>query len=245
MFDDALEQQWKSMIHAGYSEEQINLAKQRKRDKENVRIYEYMVQQHAWEFDVSCDRVAVHLKLARALDAVCRRCDAIEILKEATEEDHLFDSRLLMALAKLLFRDDQKELSLHYCQCVTTAYLQKQKGKMFELEEHISVEDALKAYYLAGWIQIHDDNHTKAYQIWGEGHHVIPSCPVLKKQNRKRECWDQDPAQLQHWLKQVTQNSSELVFNLSHTFLLQFSPLIFDVSVSLRQRDVASEVEGL
>ena len=46
MFDDALEEQWKSMIHAGYSEEQINLAKQRKRDKERVRVYEYMVQQH-------------------------------------------------------------------------------------------------------------------------------------------------------------------------------------------------------
>ena len=83
MFDDALELQWETMERAGYSKEQIDLVKQRKKDTENARIYGYMVQQHAWEFDISCDRVDVHLKLARALDAICRRSDAIEILREA------------------------------------------------------------------------------------------------------------------------------------------------------------------
>ena len=209
MFDDALEEQWKSMIHAGYSEEQINLAKQRKRDKERVRVYEYMVQQHAWEFDVSCDRTDVLIRLARALDAVCRRCDAIEILKEATEEGHPFDSRLVMALAKLLFRDDQKELSLQCCHRIITAYIQKKDGIILESDNHITETDALKAYYLAGWIQIHDDNHTKAYEIWSEGHRVIPSCPVLEKQNRKRECWDQDPANRHDWLRQVKVSERE------------------------------------
>lgn len=203
MFDYALEQQWKSMAHAGYSKQQIDLARQRKKDKENARIYGYMVQQHAWEFDTSCNRVDVHLKLARALDSICRRSDAIDILKEAAEEDHSFDSRIFMSLAKLLFRDDQKDLSLFYCQSIIDKYLLRQTGREVEENFYISLEDVQSSYYLSGWIKIHDDNHTEAYKIWSEGHRVIPSCPVLQKQYRKREYWDQDPVHLQEWLQKV------------------------------------------
>ena len=219
MFDDALELQWETMVRAGYSKEQIDLVKQRKKDKENARIYGYMVQQHAWEFDISCDRVDVHLKLARALDAICRRSDAIEILREAAEEDHLFDSRILMSLAKLLFRDDQKDLSLFYCQSIIKAYIDKQAGEQCEEGAYISVEDALSSYYLSGWIKIHDDNHTDAYKIWSEGHRAIPSCPVLLKQHRKREYWDQDPAHLEEWLLQVCDDELRRILSTIHLIL--------------------------
>ena len=226
MFDDALELQWESMVRAGYSKEQIDLVKQRKKDKENARIYGYMVQQHAWEFDISCDRVDVHLKLARALDAICRRSDAIEILKEAAEEDHLFDSRILMSLAKLLFRDDQKDLSLYYCNSIIKAYLEMQAGHQSEEGVYILVEDALSSYYLSGWIKIHDDNHTDAYKIWSEGHRVIPSCPVLLKQHRKREYWDQDPSHLEEWLLQVCDDALMRILPITYVIYLFIVALI-------------------
>ena len=122
LFDEHLEQQWKSMELRGYSKDQIHQAKVRKREKENVRIYGDIVKQHAWETDISCNKTDVHLKYARALDAVDRRSDAIEMLQEATEDDHPFDSRIFMAVAKLLFRDDQKYLSLQFCERIIERY---------------------------------------------------------------------------------------------------------------------------
>jgi hypothetical protein len=133
---------------------------------------------------------------------------------------------MFMALAKLLFRDDQKELSLSYCESVINKYLEKLKEKEQDEEDDdvlISKEDAMKAYYLAGWIKIHDDNHTDAYQIWSNGHRAIPSCPVLMKQNRKRECWDQDPSNMEEWLSKVellVENVGPTVFCFYFTLLL-------------------------
>jgi hypothetical protein len=213
IFDEALELQWKSMLIRGYTEEQVNQARQRKKDKDDVRILSYIVREHAWETDISCDRVDVHLKLARSLDAVCRRSDAIEILLEATEEDHPFDSRMCIALAKILFRDDQKDLSLLYCQKIIDAYNLKAVDLGNQLGAHISEGDTLKAYYLAGWIKIHDDNHTKAYETWSLGHRAVRSCPVLKKQFRKRECWDQDPALMADWRQQVRNTEQSTEYN--------------------------------
>ena len=44
-----------------------------------------------------------------------------------------------------------------------------------------SLDDAADAYHLSGWVKIHADNHSGAYEIWNEGHIKIPSCPVLTK----------------------------------------------------------------
>ena len=207
IFDDAIEKQWKSMILHGYTVEQINQARKRKKDKDDVRIYAYMLKQHAWENDISCNRVDVHLKLARALDAVCCRSDAIEMLQEASEDDHPFDSRICIALAKLLFRDDQKSLSLQICDRIIEEYRKTQFAQPQRESDnggYISQEDVKKAFYLAGWIYIHDDYHTRAYEVWSEGHKSIPSCLILSKQHSKRECWDQDPSLLlQQWAQKV------------------------------------------
>lgn len=161
-----------------------------------------MVKTHAWESDLSCDRIETNLKLAFALDAINRRSDAIESLQNAIE-DEPFDSRLNMALAKLLFRDDQKVKSLAYCKLVFDTYSKDQQDKHDENKVCVSVKDALNAYYLAGWIKIHDDNHTAAYELWSQGHRAIPSCLVLKQQHNKRECWDQNPVHLKEWMQQV------------------------------------------
>jgi hypothetical protein len=58
-------------------------------------------------------------------------------------------------------------------------------------------EDASDAYHLAGWVRIHDDNHTGAYQLWAEGHEAVPECELLARQYRKQACWDtHDPAEV-------------------------------------------------
>ena len=232
IFDDAVEEQWKTMILHGCTEEQINQARKRKKDKDDVRIFTYMLKQHAWEYDISCDRVDVHLKLARALDAVCSRSDAIEMLQEASEDDHPFDSRICIALAKLLFRDDQKNFSLQICRRIIEKYREisfAQASRELDDGGFISQEDVKKAFYLAGWIYIHDDNHTRAYEMWSEGHRAIPSCLVLSRQHNKRECWDQDPSSLNKWRQQVRSNidtdtslyplpSQLSIFSLTHPY---------------------------
>lgn len=43
---------------------------------------------------------------------------------------------------------------------------------------------------MAGWIHIHDDNHTKAYGIWSEGATMLPDDVLLRTQAHKRKCWD-------------------------------------------------------
>ena len=234
IFDDAIEIHWKSMILHGYTVEQINQARKRKKDKDDVRIYTYMLKQHAWENDISCNRVDVHLKLARALDAVCSRSDAIEMLQEASEDDHPFDSRICIALAKLLFRDDQKSQSLQICNRIIEEHRKTQFAQpQRELDNggYISQEDVKKAFYLAGWIYIHDDYHTRAYEVWSEGHKAIPSCVILSKQHSKRECWDQDPSLLlQQWAQQVRcdhdYNTDTSLYPTPSLSLL-FLPLVF------------------
>ena len=238
IFDDAIEQQWKSMILHGYTVEQINQARKRKKDKDDVRIYTYMLKQHAWENDISCNRVDVHLKLARALDAVCSRSDAIEMLQEASEDDHPFDSRICIALAKLLFRDDQKSQSLQICDRIIEEYRKiklAQPQQEFDNGGYISQEDVKKAFYLAGWIYIHDDYHTRAYEVWREGHKAIPSCLILGTQHSKRECWDQDPSLLlQQWAQKVrcdyNCNFDLLLYLFPHSL-----PLFLSFPLSLSQ----------
>jgi hypothetical protein len=236
IFDDAVEEQWKTMILGGYTVEQINQARKRKKDKDDVRIYTYMLKQHAWEYDISCDRVEVHLKLARSLDAVGSRSDAIEMLLEATEEDHPFDSRICIALAKLLFRDDQKNLSLAVCRRIIEEYRKVPHAPLLlELDDgdFISQVDVEKAYYLAGWIYIHDDYHTRAYEVWSEGHRAIPSCQVLRKQHSKRECWDQDPSSLCTWKQQVSINCQSPSTLSPHAFLLSYQAMIVLITTKL------------
>ena len=124
---------------------------------------------------------------------------------------------LTLALAKLLFRDDCKIEAYRYCQCIMRAYLGQTKasremdpispeaeecdtyirggedrgsGEEIELDMDVNAEQAEDAWYLAGWIFIHGDDHTTAYRLWTDGHTACPASNVLKRQFGKRRCWD-------------------------------------------------------
>lgn len=183
--DEMETHQWEAMRTLGYSEDDINRAKAQKKWKEEVWLCSYMIQNKVWENDISCTYTDCYLRLALAQDGLSRRNEAIQSLRTAKSlwpDEH----RLTLALAKLLFRADQKDESFLLCTEVFEIY----NSGEYSADSKAMAEDAADAYYLAGWIKIHDDNHTKAYEVWKEGHLRIPSCPVLARQYGKRDCWD-------------------------------------------------------
>lgn len=160
-----------------------------------VWLYNFMIKSKAWENDISCSFVGCYCRLALAYEGLSRRQNAIDTLKQARGLDPT-EFRITLALAKLLFKNDEKMASLALCKEIADAYnvqLQCSSGNDdidIDTPGYISVEDAADAYYLAGWVHIHDDNHTQAYHLWKIGHAVVPSCSLLRTQDKKRRCWD-------------------------------------------------------
>jgi len=174
--DDLLEFEFEALIAAGtHTVEEVQTLKAQKRHREELYVCKHYIQNKMWETDPSCSERDVYLCYAAALEGLNRQNEAIELL-----QDH--DSfQIQLALAKLLFKADRKEESLSFCEKVIAA----------KDDERVSVEDAVDAYYLAGWVKIHGDDHTGAYKIWSEGHLAIPSDPVLARQHNKRFVWDE------------------------------------------------------
>ena len=91
-----------------------------------------------------------------------------------------------LALAKLYFKDNRKERALAWCDAV----LQQLRAAPSSAARCCSAEDEADAYHLAGWLRIHADDHTGAYQLWSAGHAARPDCAALARHHRKRACWD-------------------------------------------------------
>ena len=92
---------------------------------------------------------------------------------------------LALALAKLLFQQSRKSEALDQC------------ARVYRVEwygDNACSSDLAEAYQLAGWIRIHNDDHTGAYRVWSEGHSICPTDVFLKRQAGKRECWDANVA---------------------------------------------------
>ena len=56
-------------------------------------------------------------------------------------------------------------------------------------DDVVSVSQASEAYYVAGWIRIHADNHTAAYELWRRGA-ARPTSGCFP--GRRETYWDQD-----------------------------------------------------
>ena len=190
-FDELDEQLWTQMRQAGVAEQIILQAKRSKQWKEDVYLYNQMIKQKAWEFDPSCTFTGSYLKLCSALEGLNRRHDAITKLTEAHNR-RPGDTKIILAVAKLLFKDDQKDLSLALCREIFRMFDMQRDTSSHSDPKLVSEEDAADAYYLGGWIKIHDDDHTEAYKIWQEGHIAVPNNDLLVTQYRKRACWDED-----------------------------------------------------
>ena len=163
----------------GLSGAALQAAHQRKRDNETIGMLTFMAAQHVWERDSTVDFVHTYLRLSTTLDKVAQRYTALTVLRQGLsyldkcEPDFAPTARsaLLLALAKLLFRDDCKSEALTICQRLMQAYRTQASSpeSSTTVELKVSKEEAEDAWYLAGWTYIHCDNHSAAYAVWTEG----------------------------------------------------------------------------
>lgn len=142
------------------------------------------------------DRRRITLCYAAALEGIGRRREGIDALRlflgvvqecfkdsdEQLPSEEYLDVSAALALAKLYFKDNRKDYAQAWCDGI----LNKLRGD----NGCCSVEDTSDAYHLAGWIHIHSDDHTRAYQLWTEGHFAVPDCDTLRRQYKKRSVWD-------------------------------------------------------
>ena len=149
-------------------------------------------------------RTDLLLRAGAALDGLGRRDEAVFLLRnyrfldevvyssdEENEGSHtgvlvelgaVDGNAVRVALAKILFKQDMKAEALSLCLSVASSSSSDPSA--------VRVSDAVDSYYLAGWISIHDDDHSKAYRTWKRGGDELPCSEVLGRQNGKRECWD-------------------------------------------------------
>eukprot|EP01038_Epipyxis_sp_PR26KG_P012702 gene12702-17034_t len=187
-----------TMRNHGYSEGEIVQMKNVKDLKEKIWVCKEMIKLKLWDNgDVSCNRTDCYIALSTSYEELNRRYDAIEVLRSG-HKLYPHDSTITLALAKITFKDDKKEESLHLCQQIFSLYSQQLQSNLRDDEFYfadesnykISEEEVGEAYYLGGWVKIHDDDHTNAYKIWQDGYNSLPDNFLLKQQNNKRSCWD-------------------------------------------------------
>jgi len=180
----------------------------RRRYAEEIVVCEMLLKQwqsmHGMEGSDSLENTELeerrHIVLcyAAALEGLGRRRDAVDALRlslgiceEVYTENEDYDTypseeqldvSVALALTKLYFKDNRKERAFAWC----NAILQKLRNN----KDCCSKEDISDAYHLGGWIRIHADDHTGAYELWMEGHKAVPDCETLNRQYRKRACWD-------------------------------------------------------
>eukprot|EP00041_Stephanoeca_diplocostata_P031585 m.986613 g.986613 ORF g.986613 m.986613 type:complete len:558 (-) comp23990_c0_seq10:3517-5190(-) len=193
--DDILENLEESMDNAmfvvdGTNREEIQQYKIRKRAKEDLYVSNFQIKGKAWEHDSSCVEHDVYVCKANALDKLNRRNGAITCLQNAfhTMDENEGKYVIALALAKLLFRADREQESLELCTLVYSTYEQQAASGVKPFV--VSRQNAVDAFYLAGWVKIHGNDHTGAYATWTRGHRSVPEDSVLLRQFRKRDCWD-------------------------------------------------------
>ncbi|CAM9867041.1 unnamed protein product, partial [Ectocarpus fasciculatus] len=128
-----------------------------------------------------------------SVDGINKRSRAIELLEDLCEgpEGGTEDPRLVLALAKLLFRDDQKGRAMGLCARIFELFTaQCSADGTSPIAGEVHIADVCDAYYLGGWISIHDDNHTVAYRVWRQGYAAAAGVELLRVQCSKRVVWD-------------------------------------------------------
>ena len=202
---DTLLEEWElSQFKArGLTEGEIAKERQRKCDKENLVMLKEMLKLKAWRTDISVECAQVYVKLAGCHERMHKRQAAVQVLREGLSivapttstvfHPHFSEqyrkrhrSTIALAAAKLFFKNNDKGEALALCMELIQKF---EKGVK---DEVVSVSQASEAYYVAGWVHIHADNHTAAYALWRRGHEAIPDNEMLSRQARKRECWDMD-----------------------------------------------------
>ena len=178
--DDVEEAYYARLVASGtHTAQEITWIKAKRRRQEELEVCRFMIKSKT--YDASCPEELVHLCYANALAGLQRRPEALLFLERACERRPEVTAWAL-TLAKMLFVENRKEDSLARCLEVIDAFA---RGGA-------STDEAADAFHLAGWVQIHADDHSAAYTLWARGHAALPEAddPNLRRQTRKRLCWD-------------------------------------------------------
>ncbi|KDO27111.1 hypothetical protein SPRG_07822 [Saprolegnia parasitica CBS 223.65] len=179
---DAMLEAYEATLYAGKSADEVDAIKTRKKHATTIAVCQAMLLQETWLQDPSISEREIYLCYATALEGLHRRYEAIEVLSNAIDMYFAHDPSLLLALGRLQFKAGHYDDALQLCVAVTEIFANDPAA--------CDVDTAADAYHLAGWVKIHGDDHTRAYKLWSDGSQAIPSCPVLARQHRKRQCWD-------------------------------------------------------
>ena len=206
--------QIKSLLASGVSEEEIDLKRKQKKFRELASLYTFVERTEIEgkpELKHNNNLIEeVGLNLGIALEGLGRRYEAIDALRRASSR-YKASVKLQLAYAKLLFRNNEKELSEKVLNSLLRKYKQQQSYTSIDIDDSsvgnnydssddctseendckiiILEEDGADAFYILGWIKIHGDDHTTAYRIWSEGHRYCPNDVRLKRQQNKVACW--------------------------------------------------------
>jgi tetratricopeptide (TPR) repeat protein len=170
--------------------------------------------------DDGTEAISIGIGLSQALCLQGRRADAIAALQRARKKVP-GDCSLTLALAKLFFREDDKRAAYTLCSEIIEEHQSKQglhdgnnrpqnndKKAGRDRGEDIDSDSMIAdAFYIAGWIQIHGNDHTAAYNTWRKGADAVPTDNRLTRQQRKRECWDTTTPTFANKLSMVFLNS--------------------------------------
>jgi hypothetical protein len=180
---DAMLAAYTERLYLNKTPDEVVALKARKRHSETVALCQAMIVNETWKIDPNITETHVYLCYATALEGLTRRYEAIELLEHALSEYLPQEPSLLLALARLLFKAGGYDRALDLCLQVCACYPK---------DTRCSANVAADAYHLAGWVKIHDDDHTGAYRLWSKGSTVVPHSNVLLRQHHKRLCWDHD-----------------------------------------------------
>lgn len=181
----------------------VERARAREATEEELEVCDALAATKAWRFDATVSRTRVALCRAAALEALQRRSEAVACLKAFLAADGSAAAAasiggepaggrmaVALSLAKLCFKAGDKREALVMLESVIASFVGSDKGDGSGKSE-CCAEDGEEAYHLAGWVSVHADDHSGAYEVWLRGAAACgAACAPLQRQAAKRVCWD-------------------------------------------------------
>ncbi|KNC81384.1 hypothetical protein SARC_06289 [Sphaeroforma arctica JP610] len=202
------EDHWNALVASGeYTQKEVDKARRKLAVREEVSMCKAMLLMGLKAKDELVLRIAsLQLELEK-------RYLAIETLSQYHAQHAHVNTQVSLLLAKLYFRDDKKNKASVLCQELVDLYKEANTPDT-ELTEDAAhtlaspsdpdgyrqqrakdKQAVADAFYILGWIAIHAGDHTQAYTVWEDGYTWLPNDKRLRKQHRKRYCWDQERVQ--------------------------------------------------
>eukprot|EP00933_Yihiella_yeosuensis_P052389 TRINITY_DN50451_c0_g1_i1.p1 TRINITY_DN50451_c0_g1~~TRINITY_DN50451_c0_g1_i1.p1 ORF type:complete len:501 (+),score=73.41 TRINITY_DN50451_c0_g1_i1:64-1566(+) len=185
--EDMLELQerryWQSMLESGHTVAEVKVMRRLARYREEVGMYTAM-QKYGGGEEEGFTAADVCIRLALAHKGLGNVESAVETLRRgwAREPDNV---RIALVLAKILYMKGLSVEAVEVCRAVTELGMDNQSSSDGAL-----AKDLGDAWYIRGWGELQNGDHSEAYRVWARGKEVVPNDSRLVRQCGKRLCWD-------------------------------------------------------